>query len=507
MSDETSRMPDLKPIPIIAIGMSALLLVFHLVVDRQYGFHGDELYFVVCGARPAWGYVDHPPLVPMVAWLSTSIFGVTLFAVRAPVALALAAGCGLTGWLARRLGAGRFGEFLAALCFVCAPMVLRVGALLNIPSFEIVFWLVIAHLLVMLQQRDDARWWVAVGLAAGVAMLNKHTTLFLGAGMAAGLLFTPRRKDLATPWPWVGGAVAALFFLPNLTWQFQHDWATLEFVRNINASMMQTTSRVEFLLSQVILMNAFVAVVWISGLVFFFRDAAGRPHRILGWIFVAVLGILLAAQSKIYYLLPAYPLVIAGGAVLLERRLSGQLGNVARGMLCTGIAAMGLIFVPIMCPVGTLEWKEHYISRVLGFLVEDPTDLTFDFHYQLHRPEELTAFLSVYRELSPDDQRDCAVMTYEYDSASNVNVFGRALGLPQGISGNNSYYLWGPGSVSGNCIVAFDYKEDFLSGYFGEVRAVGEVPTGYRGETRPVFLCRKPKAPLSESWAYFKTYH
>jgi hypothetical protein len=489
----------LSRVPAISIAFGTALFLFHFVVIQQYGFHGDELYFLVCGQRAAWGYVDHPPLVPMIARASTGLFGLNLFAFRMPLAVALGVGCALTGWLARRLGAGRFGEFLAALCFVAAPMMLRVGAFLNIPVFEVVFWLVIAHLLVSLLKSGTPRWWLAIGAVAGVALLNKHTTLFLGTGLAAGLLLTPRRKDLLTPWPWLGGALALLFFLPNLIWQYQNNWATLEFVRSINASIMQQMSRVEFVLTQVILMNAFVAVVCLAGVWFYFRDPAGKPFRALGWVFVTVFAIMLTLQAKVYYLLPAYPLVIAAGAVVLERRAWP-----VRATLCTGIAAMGIIFVPIMCPVSTLDWKERYIARVLGFMLDDPRDLTFDFHNQLGRPEEIAALARIYESLPPGERAECAVLTHEYDSVSNLILFGAARGLPTAISGNNSHYLWGPQGASGNCIIALGYREEFLRGYFGEVQPVAELDTHPK---KTIHLCRKPAKPLAEGWPYFKTFH
>jgi hypothetical protein len=482
--------------------MGLALFLFHLAVNRQYGFHGDELYFVVCGSRAAWGYVDHPPFVPMIARVATWLMGVNLFALRFFPALALGASCVLTGWLARRLGGGRFGEFLAGLCFVCSPMFLRMGAFLNIPCFEVLLWLIAAHAVVTLCRRDDARWWVAVGLVCGVALLNKHTTLFLGAGIAVGVILTGRRKDLLTPWPYAGAALAFLVFLPNLVWQIRYDWATLEFVRNLNATEMQETPRALFVVGQFLLMNAFNAVVWIAGLVFFLKSGAGRRYGMLGWVFATVLAVMLVFKAKVYYSAPAYPMLFAGGSVLIEERLRRPWG---RALLAAAIGAMGVVFVPIVCPVGTIEWKERYISKVLGFVIDDPTDLTFDFRYQIGRQEQLKAFADVYGGLDEAEKSDCVILTREYSTASLVNVLGRAMGLPAGISGNNSYYIWGPGGATGNCAIAFGYDEAYLETLFSEVAVGAEAPSPYGGGGL-VFLCRGPLRPLGEVWASLKRY-
>ena len=496
----------LDNLPWLAATFGLALFVFHLLVNRQYGFHGDELYFIVCGNRPAWGYVDHPPLVPMIARFATDLMGVNLFALRFFPALVLGVCCLLTGWLARRLGAGRFGEFLAALSFVCTPMFLRLGAFLNIPCFEVLFWLIIAHLLVTLCRRDDPRWWLAVGAISGIALLNKHTTLFLGAGIAAGVLLTSRRKDLATPWPWAGAGVAFLLFLPNLLWQLHHDWATLEFVRNLNATEMQDTPRALFVAGQFILMNLFNAIVWIAGLVFFLRNGAGRRYRLIGWTFITVAAVMLVFKAKVYYLAPAYPMLLAGGSVLLEQNLRRPY---LRASLATAIAAMGVIFVPAVCPVGSIDWKEQYISRLLGFMMDDPSDLTFDFRYQIRKQDELNAFLSVYNNLPEAERSECVVLTKEYGSASLVNVLGRGAGLPPGISGNNSYYLWGPQGATGDCVIAFGFDETLLRSLFADITVAAQAPSPYRknfGAGRPVFLCRKPTAPLNQLWPNLKSY-
>ena len=485
------------------------LFIFHLLANRQYGFHGDELYFIVCGSRPAWGYVDHPPLVPMVVWLATELMGTNLFALRFFPALVLGASCVLTGWLARRLGAGRYGEFLAAVTFVCTPMMLRAGAFLNIPCFEVFFWLVAVHLLVSICKRDQPRWWLAIGALCGVALLAKHTTFFLGTGMAVGLVLSQRRRDLMTAWPWAGGAIALAIFLPNLLWQYQHDWATLEFVRSLNATEMQQTGRIEFIAAQFILMNALGAMVWLSGLGYFFKSSAGRPYRMMGWIFATLLIIMLAFKAKVYYLAPAYPMLMAGGAVLLERKLAGSRWIWMRAALPAAIAVTGLAFIPLSTPLGSLESKEQYLGKLLGFMTDDPSELTFDFRYQLGRPEQLQVFRDVYEGLREEDRKNCVILTDEYDGASMVNVLGPDMGLPDAISGNNSYYLWGPRGASGECVIVFGYDEELLRECFGEVKVAALAPCPWYKKFehgRPVYLCRKPLAPLEELWPRFKRY-
>ncbi len=492
----------------LSTGFAVALLLFHIAANRNYGFHGDELYFLVCGLHPAWGYVDHPPLVPMLARLATACFGITPFAFRIFPALSLALSCLLTGLLAWRLGAKRYGQLLALTAFVCAPIFLRLGAFLNIPSFELLFWLLLAHTLVTLLKTDHPQWWLLVGLLCGLSLLNKHTTLFFGVGMAVGMLLGPQRKHLATPWPWLGGLLAFLVFLPNLFWQYRNDWATLQFLEAIHAGIMQESSVPLFLLAQLIFLNVAGAVVWIAGLHFLLRSKEGRRFALLGWIYVTLLVLMLILKGKEYYLAPAYPMLFAAGGVAIERWTDSRRGRYVRGALLATIVAVGLLLLPIFTPIGPFEAKSRYMGRLTGE-PELADVFTFDFRYEMGREEEMAALASAYTALEPAVRNHCVILANEYDMASAITLFGKQYGLPPAISGNNTYYLWGPGEATGESLIALRYKKEFLEEAFASVEVCGRVPKRFETDPAdgvPIYLCRNPKKPLREQWPYFKAY-
>jgi 4-amino-4-deoxy-L-arabinose transferase-like glycosyltransferase len=159
-----------------------------------YGPFIDELYYVSCAERPALGYVDHPPLAPLLLRASRAILGEGMLALRLPPALAGAALVLLVGWMARRLGAGPLGQGLACGGVLGAPVLLALFGFYSMNAFEVLLWAGLTALLIEIERRDEARLWLVFGGLAGLALLNKHTTVLLAGGLAVGVLLTPARR-------------------------------------------------------------------------------------------------------------------------------------------------------------------------------------------------------------------------------------------------------------------------------------------------------------------------
>ncbi|MCZ6807300.1 MAG: glycosyltransferase family 39 protein, partial [Deltaproteobacteria bacterium] len=163
-----------------AIVMAVLVVAklgIHLALSTRYGRHRDEYYFIDCGQNLAFGYVDHAPLVPWLAGLSTALFGDSLLMLRLPSILAGAATVWLTILLARRFGANTYGQALAGMAVLFAPAYLRMHGMLDLPAFEPVFWTVAALLMADLIDGADRRRWLLIGGVVGLGLMGKHTML------------------------------------------------------------------------------------------------------------------------------------------------------------------------------------------------------------------------------------------------------------------------------------------------------------------------------------------
>jgi 4-amino-4-deoxy-L-arabinose transferase-like glycosyltransferase len=150
-----------------SFSLAGACLLLHVLANGQYGIFRDELYYIVCGDHPAWGYVDHPSVVPLLASWSHAIFGEWLTGFRLLPALVLSVTVGLTVEFTRALGGQRYARWLAGVCALLAPIFLLQGVLFISDLFQPLSWLTLSWVLVRLAQSRDKRWWLAFGAIAG----------------------------------------------------------------------------------------------------------------------------------------------------------------------------------------------------------------------------------------------------------------------------------------------------------------------------------------------------
>lgn len=489
--------------------LAGVKLLLHLATHHRYGYERDELYFVACAKRLAWGYVDHPPLVPWIARLSGELFDYSLFGLRLFPSLALTAGLVLTALMARRLGGGLFAQGLAALSFLISPLYLRLGTFLNIPSFEVLYWSLAAYLLIILLDEDRPRLWPWIGVVVGVGLLNKHSMLLFGFSLAVGVLLSPGRKYFKCGWLWLGGAIALLIFLPNLAWQIANGLPTLEFLQNLNRDVMGQVSAGHFLIGQVLYMHPLLLPVWLAGLWWYLYSADGRKYRALGWVFVVTIAVLLAAKSKVYYLAPAFPMLLAAGAVAIERWIPRPQGAWLRFAIPSLLAAGGLAFLPLALPILPIDTLDRLIPRVTLGAIEDPFSLTEHFHKEFGWEDQVAVVAGVYHGLPEADRARAAILAGNYGEAGAIDFFGPQRGLPEAISGHHSYYLWGPGDATGEVVIALGVPRDTLEEIFAQIEEVARIhhPHALPLETNlPVYLCRKPRMSLSTAWPLLRRF-
>ena len=306
--DERHLFPMLGATTIVLL-IAACKLVVHLYAGHRYGYLGDELYYLACSRHLAWGYVDQPPLIAMIAWVVRHTLGQSLLAIRFLPALAGAVEVVLTALIARELGGRRFAQVLAAITTLTAPGILAQNSTFTMNAFEPLFWMTCAYLVIRIIKTGNERLWIWFGVVAGIGLENKYSMMIFGAGIVLGLLLTNQRKLLANRWLWIGGVVAFMIFAPNLWWNVRHHFPFLELQANIRRSGRNVPlGFFSFFGQEIGSMNPLTAPLWLAGLWFFLFAEQGKRFRALGWAWVFTAGVIVTMSPRVYYLFPAFPL-------------------------------------------------------------------------------------------------------------------------------------------------------------------------------------------------------
>jgi 4-amino-4-deoxy-L-arabinose transferase-like glycosyltransferase len=503
-----------------ALAALPLALYVASTFTANYGYFIDEFYYIACARRLAFGYVDHPPIAPLILAATMPVLGVSLLGLRLAAFLAASATVWVTGLLVWRLGGRRFATVLAGLSVGFAPVMLALGGFFSMNAFEPLLWSLIVLTLVRIVQTDDSRLWLLVGLLVGVAFENKHTVLMYVAALSAGMALTRTRQVLVDRWLWMGAAVALLVALPNVIWQIANGWPSLEFYHNAQVLKNQPSPPMQSLMMQVLVMNPIALPVWLIGLASLLFARATRPFRFLGVMFVVLLVIhVLSQTSRPDRTAAGYPILFAAGAVVIERWLSGlevrtpSIARMARiaipGLILAASLALSPITLPLLSPPATAR-----LVAALGLdLASAERGKTSSIPQLLADRTGWESFVNeverVYLNLPEADRAHALVYAPSYGHAGALELLGAPRGLPAVISGQNTYWHWSVGRTDSNVLIAVDANPEVLRQLFAEVWEAGRVRCGYCMSWRsdmPIFVARGPRVPLSRVWARYRHY-
>jgi hypothetical protein len=493
-----------------------------------FGFGGifiDEAYYLACADHPALGYVDHPPLSVLLLAGLRALLGDSIPVLRLLPALAGGGAVLLAGLLARRLGAGSWGAGMAGLAVGAAPMLLVLFDFYSMNAFSVLFWSGIFLLLVTLEQRDEPRLWLAVGALAGVGLQNKHTLALLFVGLGVGMLATRARRHLMSPWLWAGAGLAALLVAPNLLWQHQHDWASLEFYRQADLLKNNPTPALEVLALQVVSANPVAVPLWLAGLGFLLFSTRAGSLRHLGIAYLMLLALLVVGgKSRPDRIAGFYPLLFAAGGAALDRALRGRALAWLRVAYPALLALAGLALLPLALPVLPPEQAAHYAAE-LGLVpkIEGgegkrsvlPQWLADRYEW----PQLVEDVEAVLAGLSPAEREHAVIFGSGYGHVAPLAYLTQGKSLPPVYSRHNTYFFWGPPPEPVETVIVLglgDRVEDgslqpepLLADLFADLELARihhcRFCMSWRDDM-PIWIARSPRRPLAEVWPEIRRY-
>jgi Dolichyl-phosphate-mannose-protein mannosyltransferase len=496
----------------IVLYIAAATFLAHLLTASRYGYFRDELYYLACSRHLALGYVDQPPMIALVTWLTVHTLGTSLVALRFLPPLAEAAIVWLTAQIARELGGGRFAQGLSALSVALASVYMIMAHLLTMNAFEPLLWMGCAYLIVRIIKTGNQKLWLWFGALGGIGLENKYSIAIFGFAVVAGLLLTPERKAFRSAWIWLGGAIALATFLPNLIWNIQHHWPFIELIRNIRASGRDIhRGPVAFLRDQIFMMSPLNFPIWLIGLLSLFFSPQGKRYRVLGCAFLVVLSTMMILHGKDYYSAPAYPMLLAAGTVALEQLFLNRrwLKPVTVVALMIGTAPL----LPMALPILPLETYVQY-QKTLGFAPPAAEKNHLRSLLPQYYSDELgwqqltTAVARAYDTLPLGLRAVTAVFAQNYGEAGAIDFFGPRYGLPKAICSHQNYYLWGPRQYTGLSMIVLGDNRAHLEKFFGQVILEGRFGKPYALEQGPIWVCTQPRGwTLQQIWPELKKWN
>jgi 4-amino-4-deoxy-L-arabinose transferase-like glycosyltransferase len=504
---------DLWIAALLSLGVFTYLLV--LSFHSAYGYFIDELYYIACSKRLAFGYVDHPPLSILLLALTRWILGDTIPALRLMPAIAIGMTTYITVMLTRQFGGTRSATVMASLGVIAMPVYLVMGSFFSMNAFEIVICTIIVYLIVRLLEDENPKFWVVIGVWFGLGFEMKHTMVLYGIAIVVGMLLTPARRFLWNWWFGWGVLCCSLLLLPNLVWQCLHGFPSLEFYRNAMANKNIQRDAIGILLDQTLFTNPFALPLWISGLAYLLIAKRAERFRSLAWTYgILLLVMVLSRSSRPDRIAAFYPVLFAGGGVLIQnirqRMIRRALTGVTIVMLLAGFLIAAPLFTPLLSPQAT----NRYIATLGLSLsiesgkVDDPLPQWLG--DRLGWRELASEVSRAYHTLSPEEQRNTVIISTNYGEAGALELYGKEFGLPPVFATHNSYHHWGPPSDSVKTYIGVFVDRRDLERRFDSVQEVGVQTCEFctRPQQRiPIYVARGPRFSVTADWPSFKIYN
>ena len=484
-------------IPVLAWVIGGVFVAVELAASGRYGFQQDELYFIVAGRHLAFGYVDQPPLVPLLSRI-TDVLGVSPTAIRIIPALAGGAVVVIAARLAALFGAGRFGRVLAALATACTPIVIGATHIGNTTPPGLLAWAAVLLCVTTALLRRRPHWWLGAGAAAGAGLENNDLMVMLLAGLAVGLLVSEHRPVLRTRWPWLGAGIAAVIWAPNLIWQATHGWPQLAMASALHQQNTSVADYLGGLPAQLVYLGLLVIPLTIAGFIRLWRAPELRFIAVAATVIVVY--VLAWVPGKVYYADGMAPAVLAAGSLAAERWIARtRRPQLWRGVVIAAPLVGMVIILPAVLPIVPA-----------GHVHDLPASSQHaDLGDTLGWPQLTHTVAAQDAALAHAGQPPTSIFTGFYGEAAALDVLGSADRLPPVLSGHNAYWMWGPGRASDRTVLVVDALGQ-LRPDFASCRLLTTYHAPYHVHNDwtdiPIGVCTGPVAGWRTLWPHLRHY-
>jgi 4-amino-4-deoxy-L-arabinose transferase-like glycosyltransferase len=490
VADSPQDAAPLSPLSWRAVlGIAGGLVVVLLCLSTRWGYHLDELYNRVAALHPQWGYVDEPPLVPILVRGEIAVFGDSLTAIRVLPALAVGLMVVVAALIARELGGTARAQVLAAAATVASVVTLNTGHIVGTNAIDVVAWVVTCWLVIRLIRTRDERLYLVIGAVVGVDLLAKYLIVLLLVGLVGGILLAGPRRILRS-WYLAGGTgIAVVLATPTLIWQAVHGWPQFAMAGAL-AKALGGEARIAFLPFQLLMIGLFLAPVWIAGLIGLLRAPRWRAYRVVGVAYVVMVVLLLVIAGQPDYTSALLVVLLAAGCV---RTAEWARTSRRRALTWSAVVVNGIVAAVLMLPVLPIQaYADNPVLQQLGVVQLDQSDW----------PQLVDQVAAVYRSLPATDQAHTVLYGNHYGQAGALDRFGPALGLPKAYSGQNSYAQFGVPTDDKTVVITVGVDRATFAPNFDSCEQHGTLnfDIAVSDQHQPLMVCRGPKLPWQQIW-------
>jgi hypothetical protein len=506
------RKSDYFPLLLVVL----LKIVLHLITLNRYGYFIDEFYNIASAKHLSSGFVEFFPLGPLIysGWIS--LFGTSMSSIRILALIPGVITVFTAGLIAGELGGKRFAQFMTSLLVCLGPVWLAFNSFLGCDGFDQAATAIFLLLLIKILKTGNQKLWIAAFITAGVAILFKQTLLFYGMALFISLLLTKERKVFLNGYFWIGVLCGILVLIPQIIWEFQHHWPLLEYWSVYAKYRTYHASALEFMIMQILLYIPLAAPVWIAGCCNLIFSNKMKNYKTLGFLYILLIPVCLFFHVKAYVGAAIYPVLLAGGFILMEEYFERGWKKNVRWTYSGLIILTALLTVPHGLPLFDAQNQTkyfNYFSSING-------QVRFDSFAQVEMPEfmadrfgweeRVKAVADIYNNLSDEEKKRTSILANYYGFAGALDLLGKKYGLPDVLCGHLSYHLWGYGNQKPQTLITVQIPCEALSSICDDVRIGGYIPflpyaMPYDND-KPICVCRNMKYSIESIWPLTKHY-
>ena len=484
-------------------------LSLHLIADSNSGFQGDELLHIETGDHLAFGFMEFPPVISVLAFIqnlfqSESVFVHHIFPHIAALLILI-----FVAKITIELGGKTKAVFLVLMCIIIAPAFGRSQQLFQPVVFSQLFWVVNFFFLTKYVKNLDRKYLWLLTFGAALAFLTKYDAVFFIFGVSSLLLFKPTRQALFKQKVWWNIIVFILLISPNIIWQMVNDLPVLKMFDRLYETQLDKQTPSEVIQGLIMALNPLTLLIIIPAIIFMFHRSMKRYRPLAGSILLSVV-FLVFSRGKGYYFYPIALTILPFGGVFWEHTILSK-----RKWLIypVGISlAIGVILIPFGMPVFPLEsyLKHDYPYENREMVKGGEFNIRFDERYSKKKwSATIKELKNVYDSLPDIEKNNAIIWGKHYAQAGAVNLFKERYDLPKAFSLHGSFYNWLPKGKMPETTIALSYNVgDFFNGYFEEVIKVKTIYNPYSENEEElhqhIYICKKPNQTFDALKTLFK---